>query len=144
MNPESLAHYYQEIPSLADLSLEIPAGCGGEELFTKPFLILHALSDLYTARTALGLAFDLGWEAPLRRGASVDELLEGFCPPSRIPAVWILKFLAEKGLLVQDGERYHLEGTPDLDLQELREMAEREAPGHLQNLDLLNKKFEQH
>lgn len=138
MNSKALAHCYQEIPSLADLSLEIPPDCGAEELFTKPFLILHAVSDLYTARTALGLAFDLGWEEPLRRGASVDELLEGFQPPSRIPAVWILQFLVAKGLLIQEGSRYHLEGTPDLDLQELREIAEREAPGHLQNLDLLD------
>ncbi len=138
MNSKALAHCYQEIPSPADLNLEIPPDCGAEELFTKPFLILHAVSDLYTARTALGLALDLGWEELLRRGASVDELLEGFQPPSRIPAVWILQFLVAKGLLFQEGPRYRLEGTPDLDLQELREIAEREAPGHLQNLDLLD------
>jgi SAM-dependent methyltransferase len=138
MNTDALALCYQGIPSLADLSLEIPADCGGEELFTQPFLVLHAVSDLYTARTALGLAFDLGWEEPLRRGASVDELLEGFRPPSRVPAIWILQFLVEKGMLVQDGPRYRLDGTPSLELQELREIAEREAPGHLQNLDLLD------
>lgn len=138
MTPESLANYFQELPSPADLSLEIPADCGGEELFTKPFLILHAVSDIYTARTALGLAFDLGWDEPLRRGVSVDELLEGFHPPSRVPAVWILQFLVEKGLLLQEGSRYRMEGSPALDLQELREIAEREAPGHLQNLDLLD------
>jgi SAM-dependent methyltransferase len=138
MNPETLAHCCQEIPSLADLSLEIPADCGGEELFTKPFLILHAVSDLYTARTALGLAYDLGWEQRLRRGASVGELLEGYHPPSKIPAEWILRFLVEKGLLVQEGPRYRLEGTPSTDLLELRETAEREAPGHLRNLDLLD------
>jgi SAM-dependent methyltransferase len=138
MKAEALTRCYQEIPSLADLALELPADCGGEELFTKPFLLLHAVSDLYTARTALGLALDLGWEEPLRRGATLDELLLGFRPPSRIPASWILEFLVEKDLLVRAGARYRLEGTPELDLQELREIAEREAPGHLQNLDLLD------
>lgn len=138
MNADSLTRCCEEIPSLADLSLEIPADCGGEELFTKPFLLLHAISDLYTARTAMGLAFDLGWEEPLRRGATLDELLNGFQPPSRIPADWILRFLVEKGLLAQEGARFRLDGSPSLDLQELREVAEREAPGHLKNLDLLD------
>jgi SAM-dependent methyltransferase len=138
MNSESLPHCYQEIPSLADLGIEIPADCGGEELFTKPFVVLHDVSDLYTARTALGLAFDLGWESSLRRGASLEELLEGFRPPSRIPAAWILEFLVEKGMLAKDGPRYRLDGEPSVNLQELRELAEREVPGHLQNLDLLD------
>jgi len=138
MSPDALNLCYQDIPSLADLSLEIPANCGGEELFTRPFLLLHAVSDLYTARTTLGLALDLGWESRLRRGASLEELLEGFCPPSRCPAQWMLQFLVEKSLLLQEGNRYRLEGEPVLELRELREIAERETPGHLKNLDLLD------
>jgi SAM-dependent methyltransferase len=132
------AHCYREVDSLPSLNLEIPEDCRAGDLFTKPFVVLHAVSELYTARTALGLAFDLGWEAPLRQGSTVDELLAGFHPPSRIPAEWILRFLVEKDLLLQEGERFRLEGTPSLDLQELREIAEREAPGHLPNLDLLD------
>lgn len=138
MTLAALARCYQEITSLEELSLAIPHDCGAEDLFTKPFIVLHAVSDLYTARTALGLCFDLGWETPLRRGVSVDELLEGFHPPSTIPAQWILRFLVEKGMLVQEGGKYRLDGTPSLDFQELRDLAEQEAPGHLQNLDLLD------
>ncbi|HWQ10142.1 MAG TPA: class I SAM-dependent methyltransferase, partial [Holophaga sp.] len=138
MNPAVLAHCDPENPSLKALSLEIPADCDAGDLFTRPFLVLHALSDLYTARTVLALAFDLGWEQPLRRGASLDELLAGFRPPSPAPAAWILGFLVEKGMLVREGARFRLEGSPSLDFLELREIAEREAPGHLPNLDLLD------
>ena len=138
MNPATLARCYQDVPALAELSRELPPDCGGTEFFSRPFLVLHAISDLYTVRTALALAFDLGWEAPLRRGATLGELLEGFRPVSPIPADWILRFLVEKGHLTQDGNRFRLEGSPSLDFQELREIAEQEAPGHLHNLDLLD------
>ena len=138
MIPEVLASCFQELDSIADPGQELSAGFGQEEFFTRPFVILHALSAIYTARTAMGLALDLGWEDALRRGATVDELLKGLRPISRIPAEWILSFLAEKGLLIRDGNTYRLEGTPCLDLQELREAAELEAPGHLYNLDLLD------
>jgi SAM-dependent methyltransferase len=138
MIPEVLARCYEQVDSLVDLSLDIPEDCRIEGLFSRPFVVLHALSDLYTARTALALAMDLGWEQRLRSGATLEELLEGFQPPSTIPADWILRFLTEKGLLTHRGTRFFLEGSPDLDLLELREIAEREAPGHLHNLDLLD------
>lgn len=138
MTSSILARCYREVDSLADLSLVIPPDCGAETIFSKPFVVLHAVSDLYTARIALGLAFDLGWEAPLRKGATLDELLAAYRPPSRIPAQWILSFLVEKEILVRQEGRFLLEGDPSLDLQELREIAEAEAPGHLHNLDLLD------
>lgn len=138
MTLEALTRDCREDPSLEALGRLLPRDCGGESLFSKPFRVLHAVSDLYTARTALGLGFDLGWEQPLRRGASADELLAGCRPPSRVPAEWILRFLAEKDMLVREGSRYRLDGSPSLDLQELRTLAEQEAPGRLQSLDLLD------
>ena len=138
MTLEALARDCREDPSLEALGRLLPRDCGGESLFSKPFRVLHAVSDLYTARTALSLGFDLGWEQPLRRGASADELLAGFRPPSKVPAEWILRFLAEKDMLVREGSRYRLDGSPSLDLQELRALAEQEAPGRLQSLDLLD------
>jgi SAM-dependent methyltransferase len=133
-----LARCDEEVHSLAGLGREIPADCDCEGIFGRPFVILHALSDLYTARTALRLAFDLGWEPALRQGTTAQELLAGCRAPSPHPTEWMLRFLAEKGLLQREGDRFRLEGTPDLDLLELRELAEREAPGHLHNLDLLD------
>ncbi|HNX30452.1 MAG TPA: class I SAM-dependent methyltransferase [Holophaga sp.] len=138
MTLEALARDCREDPSLEALGRLLPRDCGGESLFSKPFRVLHAVSDLYTARTALSLGFDLGWEQPLRRGASADELLAGFRPPSKVPAEWILRFLAEKDMLVREGSRYRLDGSPSLDLQELRALAAQEAPGCLQSLDLLD------
>ncbi len=138
MIPALLARCYEEVDSLADLSRELPEDCRIEGLFSRPFVVLHAVSDQYTARTALGLALDLGWEARLRRGATLEELLEGFHPPSTLPADWMLRFLVEKGILTCQGDRFLLEGSPSMDLAELREIAEREAPGHLHNLDLLD------
>ena len=138
MTLEALTRDCREDPSLEALGRLLPRDCGGESLFSKPFRVLHAVSDLYTARTALSLGFDLGWEQPLRRGASADELLAGFRPPSKVPAEWILRFLAEKDMLVREGSRYRLDGSPSLDLQELRALAAQEAPGCLQSLDLLD------
>lgn len=138
MIPALLARCYEEVDSLADLSLDLPEDCRIEGLFSRPFVVLHAVSDLYTARTALGLAMDLGWEERLRRGATLEELLEGLQPPSTIPADWMLRFLVEKGLLARQGNRFILEGSPSMDLAELREIAEQEAPGHQHNLDLLD------
>jgi SAM-dependent methyltransferase len=138
MTSQLQAQCYREVDSLTSLNQAVPEDCGAGDLFTKPFAVLHAISELYTARTALGLAFDLGWEGPLRRGATVGELLAAFQPPSRVSAAWILDFLVEMKLLTRSGAQYRLEGAPSLDLQELREIAEREAPGHLPNLDLLD------
>ena len=59
------------------------------------------------------------------------------CPPGPEAPAWMLQFLAEKGMLTRQGNRYVLDGHPDLDLAGMREAVEREAPGH-QNLDLLD------
>lgn len=108
------------------------------ELLHRSFVMLHLISEVYAARVALGLALDLGWETPLRRGAGLEELIAGLAPQSRGPASWMLAFMTREGILRRDGDRFHLEGEAPLDLQELRDAAEAEAPGHLHNLDLLD------
>jgi len=111
-----------------------------ENLLTRSFAGLHFISEAYTARLTLLLALDLDWEARLRRGATLDELLTGLHPQSRLPASWMLAFLAEEGFLEHLDDRWHLQNLPDFDqdLFTLRELAEEMAPGHLKNLDLLD------
>ena len=48
--------------------------------FTRPFLALHYATELYTARVVLALALGLGWESKLRKGATLEELIEDFAP----------------------------------------------------------------
>ena len=107
-------------------------------LFTPAFLALHQISRLYTARTCLLLLQDLGWEARLRAGASLDDLCEGLSPQARKPLAWMLPFLAAEGLLREAEGTFTLSGEPDLDLAGLRAEAESEAPGHAANFDLLD------
>lgn len=111
-----------------------------EGLLTRSFAGLHFISEAYTARLSLLLALDLGWEARLRRGATLDELLTGLHPQSRLPAAWMLAFLTEEGFLEHHDEHWHLRDLPDFnqDLSTLRDLAEEMAPGHLKNLDLLD------
>lgn len=111
-----------------------------EDLLTRSFAGLHFISEAYTARLTLLLALDLGWEARLRRGATLDELLTGLHPQSRLPAAWMLAFLAEEGFLEHLDDHWHLRNLPDFDqdLSTLRDLAEEMAPGHLKNLDLLD------
>jgi SAM-dependent methyltransferase len=111
-----------------------------EGLLSRPFVSLHLISETYTARLALLLALDLGWESRLRAGATLEELLVGFHSQSRLPATWMLAFLTEEGCLEHRDERWYLHELPALenDLATLRELAEAEAPGHLQNLELLD------
>lgn len=125
---------------LPDLGLGERAQGQASRLFTRSFLALHTASELYTARVVMALALDLGWGPLLRRGATLEGLLAtgGLHPQSRIPAEWMLPFLAEKGLLRREADRYFLEGEPDLDLTEIRAYAKREAPGHDSNFDLLD------
>ncbi len=115
-----------------------PQGPEIARLFTRPFLVLHRVSALYTARTCLLLLFDLGWEARLRSGSTLDNLCAGLPGQARKPLAWMLPFLATEGLLHQDGATYTLQGEPDLDLAGLREVAETEAPGHGANFELLD------
>ena len=121
-------------------SLELLGVCGPEilPLFTRPFLLVHRASRLYTARTCLLLLQDLGWEARLRQGTTVDELCLDLPDQARKPLAWLLPFLAGEGLLLAEQGRYRLEGQPDLELAGIRETVEIEAPGHSVNFDLLD------
>jgi SAM-dependent methyltransferase len=121
-----------------DLGLDQRSQSQASVFFTRPFLALHYTTEIYTARVVLALALELGWEAKLRKGATLDELIDGFAPQSRTVAEWMLPFLAEQGLLRREGERFILAGEPALDLTELRAFAEAEAPGHAANFELLD------
>jgi SAM-dependent methyltransferase len=107
-------------------------------LFTRPFLVLHRASELYTARICLLLLLDLGWEDRLRTGTTLDELCQGLYPQARKPLAWMLPFLATEGLLSRNGDAYVLNHEPDLDLTAIREAVDLEAPGHGVNFDLLD------
>ena len=128
------------LPSLPDLGLGARAQSQASKVFSRSFVALQDASELYTARVVMALALDLGWETSLRKGATVDELLDrdNLHPQSRFPTEWMLPFLADMGLLRRDDDRYFLEGNPDLDLREIRAFAAREAPGHDPNFDLLD------
>lgn len=121
-----------------DLGLGERAQAQASVFFTRPFLALHYATEVYTARVVLALALELGWEARLRQGATLDELIEGFAPQSRVVAEWMLPFLAEEGLLRREREHYFLEGVATLELKELRAFADAEAPGHSANFELLD------
>jgi len=127
-------------PIEAPPSLELlgPQGPEIALLFTRPFLVLHRASALYTARTCLLLLFDLGWEARLRSGATLDDLCVGLPEQVRKPLAWMLPFLVTEQLLTYEGGRFSLQGEPELDLVGLRVAVETEAPGHGVNFDLLD------
>ena len=120
------------------LDLLGPQGLDIARLFTRPFLVLHRASALYTARTGLLLLLDLGWEARLREGTTLDGLCEGLPAQARTPLAWMLPFLAAEGLLRKTDDSYALDGEPDLDLAGIRAAVEIEAPGHGANFDLLD------
>lgn len=127
-------------PIEAPPSLDLLGPMGPEiaPLFTRPFLVLHRAAERYTARVCLLLLFDLGWEARLRSGVTLDGLCEGLPDQARKPLAWMLPFLAVEGLLAQQGDSYRLSGQPDLDLADIREAVDIEAPGHTANFDLLD------
>ncbi|WP_257305392.1 class I SAM-dependent methyltransferase [Geothrix campi] len=127
-------------PIEAPPSLDLLGPLGPEiaPLFTRPFLVLHRASELYTARICLLLLFDLGWETRLRSGVTLDDLCEGLAPQARKPLAWMLPFLATADLLVAEEGRYVLRGLPDLDLADIRAAVDIEAPGHATNFDLLD------
>lgn len=120
------------------LDLLGPQGPEIARLFTRPFLVLHRASALYTARTCLLLLFDLGWEARLRSGSTLEDLCAGMPEQARKPLAWMLPFLVTEHLLVREGGIYTLKGEPDLDLAGIRAAVETEAPGHGANFDLLD------
>ncbi|WP_052571027.1 class I SAM-dependent methyltransferase [Geothrix fermentans] len=121
-----------------DSGLLGPLGPEISPLFTRPFLVLHRASELYTARICLLLLCDLGWETRLRAGATLDDLCTGLPDQARRPLAWMLPFLAAESLLAEEGGTYTLRGEPDLDLAGLREAVALEAPGHEANFDLLD------
>ncbi|HJW08949.1 MAG TPA: class I SAM-dependent methyltransferase [Holophagaceae bacterium] len=120
------------------LDLLGPQGPEISRLFTRPFLVLHRASGLYTARICLLLLLDLGWGDRLRAGTTLAGLCEGLPAQARKPLAWMLPFLATEGLLSARDGRFALEGDPDLDLAGIREVVEAEAPGHRANFDLLD------
>ena len=126
------------IEAAPDLTLLGPLGPEIAHLFTRPFLVLHQASGLYTARICLLLLMDLGWEARLRGTTTLNGLCAGLPEQARKPLAWMLPFLAGAGLLRQDDHTFTLVGQPDLDLAGLREAVEAEAPGHGVNFDLLD------
>ena len=127
-------------PIEAPPSLDLlgPQGSEIARLFTRPFLVLHRASALYTARTCLLLLLDLGWETRLRAGTTLDDLCQGLPDQVRKPLAWMLPFLVTEDLLLREGELYTLKGEPDLDLARIRETVDAEAPGHGVNFDLLD------
>ena len=124
-----------EVPSLEILG---PHGPDIAPLFTRPLKVLHRVAELYTARTCLLLLLDLGWEARLRQGTTLEALCLDQPNQVQKPLAWMLPFLVSEELLQQEGARYFLRGQPDLELAGLREIAETEAPGHHGNFDLLD------
>ena len=107
-------------------------------LFTRPFLILHQASRVYTARTCLLLLMDLEWDRRLWRGVTLDDLCAHAPEQVRRPLAWMLPFLVTEGLLGCVDGRYILTGEPNLELQGIREEMETQAPGHGVNFDLLD------
>ena len=127
-------------PIEAPPSLDLlgPQGPEIAHLFTRPFLVLHRASALYTARICLLLLRDLGWEARLRSGTTLAGLCEELPEQACKPLAWMLPFLVTEDLLSQTGEVFTLRGEPDLDLAHIRGIVETEAPGHGVNFDLLD------
>ncbi|HET6330649.1 MAG TPA: class I SAM-dependent methyltransferase [Holophagaceae bacterium] len=109
------------------------------EGFSRPFLALHLAAELYTARVALALALDLGWDTKLRAGTDADEILAGLPAQCRIPVRWMLGFLADQGLLTREGDRVRLNGEPQTDLAEIRAFAADEAGPAMATFDLLDR-----
>jgi len=120
------------------LDLLGPQGPEIVRFFTRPFLVLHRASALYTARICLLLLCDLGWEPRLRAGTTLEELCLGLPEQARKPLAWMLPFLVTEGLLVRAGQTFTLQGDPDLDLAGIRQAVDAEAPGHGVNFDLLD------
>ncbi len=121
-----------------DFGLGARAQAQAAVLFSRPFLVLHTATEIYTARVVMLLALEMGWGPQLRQGATLDELIEGLVPQSRLPAEWMLPFLVDQGLLHHEGARYFLDGEPDLDLKEIRAFVDAEVPGHGANFELLD------
>jgi SAM-dependent methyltransferase len=127
-------------PIEAPPSLDLLGPQGPEimRLITRPFMVLHRASSLYTARTCLLLLFDLGWEDRLRAGTTLDDLCRDLPDQARKPLSWMLPFLVSEDLLRRNGPIFGLNGNPDLDLAGIRQAVDREAPGHGVNFDLLD------
>ncbi len=109
------------------------------EGFNRPFLALHLAAELYTARIALALALDLGWEGKLRAGTDAHEILSDLPAQCRIPVEWMLGFLVNQGLLEREGAKVRLIGEPKTDLAEIRAFASMESGPNMATFDLLDR-----
>ena len=123
------------------LSAQLAGDCWAQlrEGFNRPFLALHLAAELYTARVALALALDLGWEPKLRAGTEAEAILADLPGQCRIPVKWMLGFLADQGLLACEGGRVRLVGGPQTDLAEIRAFAAAEAGPNMATFDLLDR-----
>lgn len=134
---ESLQSFIDRVPE-EDLGLGPRGQDLGSLVFSRPFLAMHQLAKLYTLAQCLGLLRDLGCGPALERGATLEELLPGFHPQSRRALAWMLDFLALEGVLDLSEGCFRLPRDPEIDLSELRALADREAPGHEPTFDLLD------
>ena len=107
--------------------------------FSRPFLALHLAAELYTARLALALALDLGWEDRLRSGTDAEAILLGLPDQCRIPVSWMLRFLTDQGLLAREGGRVRLLGEAQTDLAEIRAFALEHSGPNMATFDLLDR-----
>ncbi len=114
------------------------AGSEARDLFSTSLRGMHLTAEIYAAHCALGLLLDLGLEARLRGGATLEELLTGFAPQSRLPLTWMLDLLVDEEMLTFQGGRYLLGGDAQPQLAGIRAFAEEVAPGQGINLDLLD------
>ncbi|HVS01509.1 MAG TPA: class I SAM-dependent methyltransferase [Thermoanaerobaculia bacterium] len=125
-------------PRLYGLLGEFP-----EALFGESFYRSWELVDRYAWEWGAQLVRDLGLEATLRRGATVDGILgaAGFVPQFRLPLEWLLRRLREGGVLAGSGmpARFGLRGDlPAARLAEVRRACLAVDPANAPALDLLD------
>ena len=100
-------------------------------LFTAEFVACLERIEQFTNQTVVNVVRGLELEAPLTRGATVDELLlsRGFAPKSAVVLDWFLRKLAAQSFLDREetpsGVRFRSRGGK---LVEWRQLAEPRAP----------------
>ncbi len=114
------------------------AGNEARELFSTELRGMHLTAEVYAAHCALELLRDLGLEPALWEGASLETLMAGFAAQGRLPLAWMLDLLVDEGMLRLEGDRYHMAGPAQPQLEAIRAFAEEVAPGQGINLDLLD------
>lgn len=79
--------------------------------FDDTFVRSCDLIEEYTSRLAIGIVATLGIDTACADGATVETVIAraGLAPKvARVPVGWLLAFLAERGRLVRDGDRYRM------------------------------------